>query len=1251
MRVMTAQSVAFMATHGIPDRFDDSNSLFFYQDLTKHRLPCFLKVQYDHMLPQERSQAVRSRFLTQWFFRLAHEKSPRAKEFHNLFAMYVFRQTDLGRDCARKVTEPECAENMVPSNDSVCGIIWIQLLKDCGSATSDVKKHFKANYASHKQARSEDAAGNDLGRARTDTRGDDDDDDGAAAFSGAGTVDADTSGANSGESDMTAAERVVVSMDMERRRLNASRGRNGNGGSMTALQALASGVPSTKSYPFDLSGPADFSILVGIPTALPMLNYVNKEPAYESAWNEPERYFSFKYLKIPTDGIVPGSMLVNNGTDRYIARRPNVHNLWAVSVRELWLEGPNPGEVSFNSTLFNTLVARDLVGITAIEKSTFNCYDPYGLARELPNGLCPAAMTNISDGFKEEKMILYGEKHAGLTIDDAQDLARRYLELECEIGAEDDIDAIRDKKMDQHEIVRQVEQFVAVFGPKRRKLIMKGLELTRMGLTPSSFAPLSQSSKDLGKELENIHLKAEQNPQFLRKLWHPVKYRFTGLTLYQHTYAYMLNTMSLMHMYSLHTLAPIFYLAMASMPWERAPSLMPLHLMLVGRAALGKSFFIETICSLAFNGLTNLMTSMSTKFFAAKPASGCVEGPLAGTCIVMSEINSDWFDTSSNKNREQATFLKSILTEQTLAFTRLEKPPDSNSFESQRASVANFSALIAAGNSALKDAAILDRFVTIAPPERLRSDNRKATHLTQSTLVEDLVSKENTRKAYQALSVALGFINHAISSGVLEPPQPISIIMQEKLYENECLKFGAEKNTSRMSSVLQRISSHAALHGAATAVFRGRAEFLPFDKRKPNSTECAMHIEALAAVPADLDQTLHFTALQSKNFEPLTRMGMQMLAVAVLGFSDASCNSDDLEERGKYLKFYHQDLMENQQILIPKLHFAKHPEGVMAAIDTNDMLLNKKGWAFIPLSYWFGNPKVITSNAVPEDDFYPGVGGSKAKQSIDELAVSVFAFLNKNLERHSFQTDATLTREIFWKLYRSENASRQFIDFHKVGGKTYFIFDAEEMRRCLMSDIVKTAVIEARNAASPKGTILITSPRLDSVKDGLSKFEVSKPEHVRTPWHDETCRLMETMDEEEINRICEEGLRDRHPLRSTYCVEFWKKHGCNCFRSKVVMVNNDAYIDSERALEMDLSEKKIEETRNPLRELKYPIEITQFFIKMIALGLNPFDPKVQDLYHPMYNAKTWYPDEGRNELRPFTDAEYPEGKRVRRNNN
>lgn len=1252
LSLLPAQLVNYVEDPSIPKEFDDSNALFFYQDLTQNRMPSMLMVQYENMNSSERSQALRQRFMLQWFLRLAHEKSNGA-EFRNLFAIYVFRNTLLGDSCARNVKMMSSEDHIMPNNDSVQGILWIQLKEDrCKVMSDDMKKYFGMGGRKQKRRKPDTTH-------RSEGSGDE-------GGGGADGNESDEAEEEDAASKITAAARVMAYSDIQRKILTSARGSNSKSSPSAGFQNLAMMTPLDTNPFFTLRGEGDFSILVGIPTAAKTyLARHSNDNIQLSAWSDPDRFFTFKlaHEQIPADATTPGDMFLRRGDGTapppvdangagplvenvssgawYVKNRDDVFNLWSVDLEYFWMNDKNSGAIMFKTALFAPVVKRSVAeSALPIFRAPANMHDPYARSRLNKFGLLPPAMENVYTGFSELKAKLMEQKHGGFYLHEIETMVREYLENEYTIGTlfqTPRCEQVIELKATQEQIKTNVRLFIEEYGRKRKMLVLDGLVKVNDALTPLTNAPLSTSSWRLGMFLEQQKTEMIKRPDMLETVWTFPPYRFVNLTLYQHAYAYMLDTMSLLNLYNLHTLAPLFYLAMASLPWERTKALMPLHLLLVGQPGLGKSYFIETIKSLSFDGLTVDLTSLSTKFFAAKPSTNCFEGALAGRTMILSELNPDMFNTKNGKNKEQATYMKTILTEQTLGVNRLEKNPDTELFGTSEFTIGNYCAFVAASNSPIGDSAISDRFVTVAPQDMVRSDGLKAVDCKSSTMVCDEMTQEQMKQTYQMTSATLGYIQHAMAAGVLERIDATSVTIQEKIYEKEVMKMGGMKNPNRTSNVLHRISAHAALHGAVTAVFRGNAKFVPPHIRLPNNAECILHVEALAAVPADLDQTLHFTALQTKNFNPLLRTGMQMLATAMLGFDEPT------EEDLNSLKF-----VNNSEGLHKLMRFAKHPEGVMSMTDPASALFNGQNWIFVPLVTSFGAAQVFTDGDVMTDDFFT-FDSNNSMVEIDRLATAMHTFLNDNSTKHSLMhSDLEYTKHIFRLMHKNESASKQLIRAFSIGtskGKTtHFVFNADEMILSLQSDIIQHVAQNTRHCAMPKGTMLITGPQSGPVNaQKISTYHVAKPQYVDIPWHDSSCVLMSTPESAaETNDICEKGVQSRRPLRSTYNADFWRIKGCTCFRSKIITVKNEQNIMKSRQVWMRLNEDARIKASQPLKRLRYPIEITQFFTKMVTLGYNPFDKEVQNKYHPMYNTKTWFSDDGVYKFTEDDELNYPQ---------
>lgn len=1248
---LPAKLVNFIRTQDVPAMFDDDNAMFYYQDLTHTRLPSMLMMQYENMNQAEKSDALRQRFMLQWFIRLAHEKSY-GVDFRNLYAMYVFRDTMLGRAAMEKTRLMMCDDHIMPNNDTIQGVLWIQLKEDRGKLSEELRKYLGESNKKNKRPRT--GNGNAHHRPRD---GDDDDDDDGENLAGAMRNQASTIEEEADQQNqLTAAARVCAFSALQMKILNGGvRGIPGKTSTVEAIQLLAMGTP-VDGQGYNLKGEGDFSILVGIPTAIStVLAKDSNEVINADAWYEPERFFKLSDIQFPEGSIIPPGTYCGN----HVKYLPNIFNLWSVNVKYFWLNGKNPGNIMFRTALFPAVVKHDDQDAVPLTVKTFNLHDPYAVSRPNKYNLMPPAMDNVKVGFTQEKMKLMQQPHAGFLLEDIQMMIREYLENQYKLGELDPVlfdengeERMAEMTANELEEVKQkmkniekrqavirtnTREFIRVYGEKRKLLVLNGLVKVSDALTPIKNAPLSYSSYSLGTVLEQYKTKVNANRKMLDTMWSFPPNRFVNLSLYQHSFVYMLEAMSLFHMFSLHTMAPLFYLAVASMPWERAKNMMPLHLLMVGRPSLGKSFFMDTIKDLAFDQITVTMTAFSTKFFAAKPPSGCFEGNLSGRALTISELHTEMFDPNA-PNSEQKNYIKTMLTEAEMGVTRLEKDIDTGLLAQSEFTIGNWCAMIAAANAPIKDAAIVDRIVTIAPPERIRSDGRTARQLKQSILTQDAATKEQVKNMYQLVSATLGYVQHAINAGVLDTINPISMVIQESIYEEQVVKHGGMRNPSRTSNVLQRISAHAAMQGAVNAVFRGNASFVPKEIRLPNNAECILHVEALSAVPADLDQTLHFTALQTKNFNPLVRMALQMLSKCIFGF----------EKLDKYdvdsLKFVNN----NQPGQGKKLIFAKHPEQFMSPTDSPDDLFNNHNWAFIPAGSYFGRTIYSDVDVTPATDFYKASAvGVDIANDIKKLADQVFTFLNDNKDKHSFNTDLQLTRRIFLNLCQSDSAAKQFIRFHYVGTQKercqYFIFDADEMVRCLDLDVMQSIVKKSRNAATPYGTMLLTSPQLASSRMSFETYHVDRPEYTRIPWHEDDdkdpCYLFSTPElKEKTIQICEEGMRSRAPLRSTYNAHFWKKRGCTCFRSHILKVHNEEFIDKQRAVPMRLTEQQRRATSKSYRKLKFPVEITQFYIKMVTLGYDPFDITVQDRYHPMYNTKTWYADDG---IYAFTESDNP----------
>jgi hypothetical protein len=708
-RVMSAHVPALSGGVVPVNGLTSSNALFYYQDLSRNRLPSFLKSRHEELTSAEKGVAVRTRFFVSWFMRLAHEKHPRGggSAFHNLFAVYVLKNNEQGRQYAALIERNDADTTVMPAHDAVAGILWAQLKEDRGHASSAVEKQYKTQFASQKRARrgggGEATSGG--GRGGEGAPGDlglDDlfDDNGNHSSDETALACNEEEGGDENRA-MTAAARVVVDMEIERGRLRGG-GRGGAGGGrgggehggFVSLQRLASGISSPADYPFDLSGPGDFGLLVGCPTAGALLTQVAGSPQYEDAFMDPDRFFSLDVLDMPDDTFVPCEAF--DGAQLRVLGRNSV---WAVNVREFSLE--SSGFVMFASALF-PLVLKQNGPVPAV----YNCYDPYGTSRPRADGLLPAAMTNIREGFAQEMGALRQASHAGLTLYQAQAKAVEYLRMEHEAGARDPDDPEAAAADERALVLRaEIEAFCDEYAPRRRALVLRGLEMVKNGLTPSDQAPISESSRALGLELERIRAKSEADPAYLKELWDVPRYCFPGLGVHQHAYAYLLNVMCLMRLYCMHTLACMFYIAMASMPWERGTALMPLHLMLVGRPALGKSFFLDIIKSMSFQGAVQGVTTLSTKFFANRPESGCYEGALGGLCMVMQEIYPAMFDTNHQHQGEKATFLKTIMTEQELGVFRTEKNEATGSLRGVRFNLANYVNLVMASNEPVTNSA------------------------------------------------------------------------------------------------------------------------------------------------------------------------------------------------------------------------------------------------------------------------------------------------------------------------------------------------------------------------------------------------------------------------------------------------------------------------------------------------------------------------------------------------------------------
>lgn len=1235
-RILSAQVPAVTGAVVPYPTLNRDNAHFYYQDLSCNRLPSVFQTRHEEMTPKERVKTVMERFFVSWLVRLANVKSSNRDVFHNLYAVFVLKDNDQGRKYAEMMEgDQDVTQEIMAAHDAVAGVLWVALKEDRGKPSMELLKFWKSHFGSNKRARR--AVGASTGAAATFVpMQDDDDDDGENANDGGGDVD----GEDDGEPEITAAGRVLARMEIERNKMG---GRfSSERGSFTSLMRLAAGIQTPNDFPFDLSGPADFSILVGCPTACAMLSRAMGEPQYEDAWLDPDRFFTLDRLRLPPNTFVPCGAFENDQVNVLTKR-----NVWAVNVRELWMDSREPGRLLFTSAFFPLVPIRVTSGPAELPSSHYNCYDPYGISRAHNDGLVPPAMTNINEGFTPELEALESAQHAGKTLFQVEEMAREYLNMEnLAGGADPDSDECALYSETAERLKSEIQQFVAAYGPKRRTLVLRGIEMVKTALTPSLNAPLSESSRLLALEIERIRAKSEAEPGFLEEMWDAPDYFFPGLTVHQHAFAYMLNVMSLMQMYCMHTLACMFFLAMASMPWERSAGLMPLHLLLVGKPALGKSFFLDILTNMSFSGIVQNVTALSTKFFANKPTSGCSEGALAGLCIVMQEIYSEMFNPNSLQHGEKATFLKTLMTDNKIGVFRTEKNEATGVMSTVRFTLANYSALVMASNHDITDAAHQDRIVTVCPNLFRRSDGRTATQLRKSTLVEDQQSTTRAYNTYRATSVELGFYLHLANANVVKMPECLTTQIHESMYERACVSYGAQHNTARMSNVLHRMAKHYALLGAVTAVFRGGASFIEKKNRLPDDTECILHVEALAAVPSDLDQTIHFTSLQSKNFDTFAMLGLRLIAFCMAGVrvGQEYVMHDEL----------HSPLetdFDGRTLPDSDLFFAKKPFGIYSSECSPDQLMDGP-WAFVYPGNLYKRQRngPVTEITNPRETLLVAAARTNKSESevFSRFAKDLIEELRSTDRPHSFPTDESTIKSAIHKL---ANGSRQALKFHQLEGETSMyalVVNLKEMKNALMNDVLTNAVADMVHAATPVGTMLIASPKrvIKDAETDDDRFEVSKPCYVRVPWHDDECFLYENSEGMDPDVAAEEGLRSRRPAFTSYNPKYWARMGCTCFRSKKVQtVANPRFIDNERLFQMRMRTDQINSARARTRTVEWPIELEQFFVSMIGLGYDPFDEDVQDKYCPLYNRKTWFPDSGANALRAFTDGKYPEGNR------
>lgn len=516
--------------------------------------------------------------------------------------------------------------------------------------------------------------------------------------------------------------------------------------------------------------------------------------------------------------------------------------------------------------------------------------------------------------------------------------------------------------------------------------------------------------------------------------------------------------------------------------------------------------------------------------------------------------------------------------------------------------------------------------MTIVPPEWKRADSRTAAQLEQSSLVEDAAAQARARGTYQALSTALGFVHHAINGGVLDMPEAASLKLQEGMYQDACKSFGAQSNSSRMSAVLQRLSKHYALLGAASAVYRGTADFLPMEERLPDSSECALHLEALAAVPGDLDQMLHFTSLHSKNFDSFATLGLRIIAYAML-----QLRVGNVDEIAEVLRTPDEDGFEPGG----DVTFATKT----GLYDSECSPDQATPWAFCLQGAFFRRTRNRgESEAQPRDMFIMSVRGKNADlDALTRFASCLLDELKTTDQPHSFPMDEMSVHQAVKKLYEG-SAGQQALKFVSLGQDKghALVVNVPALKRALVQDVQVGCAMRTVHAATPVGTMLLAAPQREEGRRGEDdRFHVAVPCRVEVPWHDALCHLSGPHAGLDVDQVVREGLASRRLAATVYNPAFWGRLGCTCFRSKEVrFARNPNFVDPDCLDQMRLREDEMRSARVERRPIRWPVELEQYYVRMIALGYNPFDEDTMDRYCPTYNRETWYATEGAQAMTP-----------------